>query len=131
MAVLVHVVVCELHFVERNVVLHPVTSCGRTVRVEIESENISVKIENISVELLTLLEVVALLCLRLSTPCLSTCICSPPPARCPSGRSSAGWPPDPPPSPSLWGTFAWKRDRCKGENNSRERRKGRGVVQLE
>ena len=50
-AVLVHVVVCELHFVERNVVLHPVTSCGRTVRVEIESENISVKIENISVEL--------------------------------------------------------------------------------
>ena len=39
-SILVHIVVCELHFVERNVVLHPVTSCGRTVGVEIESENI-------------------------------------------------------------------------------------------
>ena len=78
-------------------------------------ENISYKVENIC----TWLVVVALPCPRLSTPCLSTCICSPRPARCPSGRSSAGWAPGPPPSPSLWGTFAWKRERDVKERGER------------
>ena len=36
-AVLVHVVVGELDLVERDVVLHPVTPRGRTIRVEVES----------------------------------------------------------------------------------------------
>ena len=43
-SILVHVVVGELHLVEGDVVLHPVTAASGAVGVEIKSENISVNI---------------------------------------------------------------------------------------
>ena len=43
-SILVHVIVGELHLVEGDVVLHPVTAASGTVWVEIKSENISVNI---------------------------------------------------------------------------------------
>ena len=38
MTILIHVVVGELYFMEGDIVFHPVTSCSRTVGVEVESE---------------------------------------------------------------------------------------------
>ena len=46
-------------------------------------------------------------CRPLSTACPSICICSPPPARCPAARSSAGPAPGRTRRPGLWGTCAW------------------------
>ena len=38
MAILVHIVIGQLDFMEGDIVFHPVTSCSRTVGVEVESE---------------------------------------------------------------------------------------------